>query len=208
MSPDVPVAVTRACWSCAIACEGDNVLRCAACGAVQPPAVGATPFARLAIHPPRFAIDDKELERAWLERSRVVHPDRFARKSDQERRFAAEQTVALNDAWRAIRDPWDRAHWLVTSRGVDVSRLDQRLLVALMEDRERAEESHDDKQAVVAENSQRFDVLKAELGQLLADLDDPTALARAGRVLAEMKTRARLVADLGGARLIASLDAR
>lgn len=201
-------AASLTCWGCGTAVEGAAPQRCPACGAVQPPVPGASPFARLGVDPPRFDVDERELERAWLARSRAVHPDRFARKSDQERRYAAEQTVALNDAWRAIRDPWDRASWLVKSRGIDTARLDQSLLVGLMEERERAEESDTGRQAVVADNAARFRALAAALPALLVQLDDVASLKRAGRVLAEMKTRARLVADLDGPRLIESLDAR
>ena len=169
----------------------------------------SAPFDALGL-PVRYAIDDKELERAWLTRSRAVHPDRFAGKPDAERRKAAEQTAALNDAYRAIKDPFDRAVWLVTRADarVDVAKLDQPLLMALMEARERADESAEEKARVVAESAARFQALAGSLAALLADLDDGAALERAGRALAEMKTLARLVDDLGGARLISTLDAR
>lgn len=199
---------SRPCWSCASASPHPGATHCPACGVVQPPAIGLSPFLRLGLDPPRYSIDEQELERAWLRCSRTVHPDRYVKKSDQERRYAAEQTVALNDAWRSIRDPWDRAHWLVTQGGIDVNRLDQGLLLSLMEDRETAEESEDKKGAVIERNSTDFRALAAQLPHLLENLDDRPSLAKAGRVLAEMKTRARLVADLGGVRLIASLETR
>src|SRR6185436_2574693 len=98
---NVARAATRcamiACWSCAKDAEG--ALSCPHCGVVQPADPRTTPFARLGL-PVRFGVDDKSLERAWLDRSRKVHPDRFAAKSDKERRFAVEQTAALNDAMR------------------------------------------------------------------------------------------------------------
>ena len=87
------------------------------------------PFSILGYDKPRFHIDAKELERAYLDRSRKVHPDRFATKSDAERRQAAQQMVALNDAYRAIQEPFDRATWLVRKAGVDAQKMDQRLLV-------------------------------------------------------------------------------
>lgn len=196
------------CWSCQAEVLDEGALVCPACGAVVPPWPGATPFARLGVLPPRFDVDERALERAWLQRSRAVHPDRFARKSDRERRYAAEQTAALNDAWRAIKDPYDRAVWLVRSRALDVAKLDQRLLVELMEARERAEESAEEKAAVVKESQERFRALAATLASSLKDLQDTQGLARAARDLAEMKTLARLVSDLGGPRLIATLDER
>lgn len=164
-----------------------------------------TPFEVLGL-PMQFALDAKEIDRAWLTKSRAVHPDRFVGKPDRERRLAAEQTVALNDAKRAIEDPFDRAVWLVRHAGIVDANLDQRLLVSLMEARERADEG--EKEAVVAESVARFRALAGELAVLMRDLDDKAALGKAARVLAEMKTLARLVADLGGPKLIATLDAR
>ena len=196
----------RPCWSCASATAEDALL-CPTCGVVLQPDPKATPFARLAL-PVRFAIDSKELERAWLVRSSKVHPDRFVKKPDRERRFAVEQTAALNDAKRAIADPFDRASWLVRHAGVADGPLEQRLLLSLMEARERAEENGDAQRAVIDESAARFHSLASSLPPLLASLDDSAALHRAARALAEMKTLARLVADLGGPKLIATLDGR
>ena len=166
-----------------------------------------TPFEVLGL-PMQFDIDARNLERAWLDRSRAVHPDRFAGKPDKERREAAQQTVALNDAYAAIKDPFDRAVWLVTNAGEKLAGLDQPLLVEMMELRERAEESATEKAAVVAECSARFAALRASLDGQLKVLDDTVSIKRAARSLAEMKTLARLVADLGGAALISGLDRR
>ncbi|HEY4220584.1 MAG TPA: iron-sulfur cluster co-chaperone HscB C-terminal domain-containing protein [Myxococcota bacterium] len=193
--------VTTPCWSCA-AFVPEGAVFCPNCNAVVPPG-RASPFQRLGVDAV-YDLDDKALERAWLDRSRKVHPDRFARKSDVERRYAAEQTAALNDARRAIADPFDRALWLVTSAGVDASQLDQRLLMALMEARERAEESADDKAAVVADSTARFRALEVTLAEQMRARD----FSKAARALAEMKTLARLVDDLGGARLIKTLSER
>lgn len=195
------------CWSCQAEIDDRGALSCPSCGHVVPPRPQATPFDRLGVGA-RFDVDERDLERAWLQRSRAVHPDRFARKTDQERRYAAEQTAALNDAYRAVKEPYDRALWLVRSRGLDVAQLDQRLLVELMEARERAEESPADKADVLKESEARFRTLLAGLAPALANLDDGKALERAARDLAEMKTLARLVSDLGGSRLIGTLDER
>jgi Fe-S protein assembly co-chaperone HscB len=196
------------CPRCQSIYEAASALACPSCGALVPPHPRATPFERLGIEPARFEIDEKELERAWLQRSRAVHPDRFVKKEADERRHAAEQTAALNDALRALKDPFDRASWLVANSGLDVARLDQRMLMELMEARERAEESEDEKRAVVGESEARFQLLLRELTNHLRDLHDREALERAARALAEMKTLARLVSDLGGPRLIATLDER
>jgi molecular chaperone HscB len=205
------------CWSCAQPVDlAVGTALCPQCGVVQPVDTRATPFARLGL-PLKFTVDDKVLDRAWLDRSRKVHPDRFATKSDKERRFAVEQTAALNEAARALRDPYDRAAWLVQRAGVAVAGLDQALLAELMEAREEAEESAEGKARVVGDARARFAMAQADVAGVLAKvdaLDDGYAssasgeLKRVARTLAEMKTLARLVDDLGGGKLISTLDGR
>lgn len=189
-------------------------LVCPSCQKLVPPHPQATPFARLGLDRPRFVVDEKALEAAWLQRSRVVHPDKAARKGDAERRYAVEQTAALNDAWRALRVPFDRAAWLVKRAGVVEPQLPQAKLVALMAAREEAEEGGKD--AVVDRSRAAFAALLASVGQALAAVDaeddgyaaPSPALAKVAAQLAEAKTLARLVDDLGGGKLIASMDGR
>lgn len=201
-----PAGSRVACWSCAGPTAEAQL--CPSCGVVLPADLAATPFARLGL-PVRFDVDEQEMERAWLLRSSKVHPDRFVKRSDRERRFAVEQTAALNDAKRAVKDPFDRATWLVAyAAPAQVAHLDPRLLMSLMEARERAQESAAEQQLVVDAAVARFRSLAAALPQLLSSLSDQPALAKAQRALAEMKTLARLASDLGGPALIAGIDLR
>lgn len=191
---------------------------CPSCAALVPPHPHASPFARLGLSAPRFVVDEKALETAWLQRSRVVHPDKAARKSDAERRFAVEQTAALNDAWRLLRVPWERANFLLKLAGTADARMPQAALIAFMEAREEAE-GDAGRAAVVARSRARFDVVMAAVAADLGVVDgvdhgyaspSPEAprLAKVALALAEAKTLARLVDDLGGGKLIASMDTR
>lgn len=213
MSAALPIS----CRSCGAHCDGAPApMLCPSCGAVLPVHPRTTPFALLGMARPRFAVAPSDLERAWLDRSRRVHPDRFAGKSEAERRCAAEQIAALNDAKRAIFEPFDRALWLVSSAGVASARLDQALLAEMMELREGVEAEPASRERVVAEVSARVRARLTELTTTLAPLDladdgyatPSPALRRAAALLAEMKTLARLVADLGGGKLIGALDDR
>jgi molecular chaperone HscB len=64
--------------------------------------------------PRRYGVTPEELERRFHERSRIVHPDRFARATPAERRGALERATRLNHAYRTLRDPWRRAEHLVS----------------------------------------------------------------------------------------------
>jgi len=185
-------------------------LRYPSCQAVLPPHPAATPFARLGL-PVSVRVTDAEVESAWLARSRQAHPDRFASRPPAERRAAAEQTAALNDARRALRTAFDRAAWLVRHAGVVEPKLPQARLVWFMEAREEAE-SPAGRARVVDDAVARFAAVDVELQALLATIDaaapDVAVLTKVAGLLAEERTLARLAADLGGPVLLAALDAR
>jgi molecular chaperone HscB len=202
---------TTRCRACEAVYDGAAApLRCPACQAVLPPHPGATPFARLGL-PLSLRVTDAEVESAWLQRSRQAHPDRFAARPPAERRAAAEQTAALNDARRALKTAFDRAVWLVRHAGVVEPKLPQARLVWFMEAREEAE-SPSGRDRVVADAVARFAAVDAELQALLATVDAtaPAAptLTKVAALLAEERTLARLAADLGGPVLLPSLDGR
>jgi molecular chaperone HscB len=77
------------------------------------------PFATLGIAP-SFEIDLGTVEKTHRELSRALHPDRYVGASASERRAALERAVAVNEAWRVVRDPIARAEALLRLRGVDV----------------------------------------------------------------------------------------
>jgi molecular chaperone HscB len=58
-------------------------------------------------------IDLVDLERRFHELSRRFHPDYFQRKSDQERAISLENSALINTAYRTLRDPIQRAEYLV-----------------------------------------------------------------------------------------------
>ena len=70
---------------------------------------------------PAFAVDEERLERAYREIQSRVHPDRFAHAGDAERRASLQWTTRVNEAYRTLRDPLQRARHLLELRGVDVA---------------------------------------------------------------------------------------
>ena len=73
-------------------------------------------FHRLGL-PRRFAVDSAELERAYLARSRAVHPDYHLAGSSADLRASLELSAALNEAYNNIRDPFLRAEHLLALEG-------------------------------------------------------------------------------------------
>ncbi len=69
--------------------------------------------------PPALSLDSAELQRLFYERSRQWHPDRFARKPEEERQRALDLSSRLNDAYRTLRDPVQRAQYVLAQEGLD-----------------------------------------------------------------------------------------
>ena len=88
-----------------------------------------------------FDIDLDDLSNRYRELARALHPDRFARGSDQERRLAAQKMASLNEAYQTLKDPLSRARYMLMLRGLDAdqSATDSAFLVEQMELREQLE---------------------------------------------------------------------
>lgn len=69
--------------------------------------------------PVAFRVEAPELERRYRELQSRVHPDRFAAGSDTDRRLAMQWATRANEAYRTLRDPVDRARYLLQLKGYD-----------------------------------------------------------------------------------------
>jgi molecular chaperone HscB len=112
---DSEVAAT--CWSCK-AVQADVTLFCWQCGKIQPATAGD--FFRVFGLQRAFQIDLEPLEREFHRLSRKLHPDRFARASEQEREWSLANTALLNDAYRTLKDPLQRTEYLLKLEGAEI----------------------------------------------------------------------------------------
>ena len=71
--------------------------------------------------PPAFGLDKQALEKAYREIQSRVHPDRFAHAGDAERRASLQWTTRVNEAYRVLKDPVQRAKHILELHGVDVA---------------------------------------------------------------------------------------
>jgi molecular chaperone HscB len=100
-------------------------------------------FANLGVEE-RYDLDDEQLQRRFRERSREVHPDRFARAAAGERLRALEAQAAVNEAMKVLSDPLARAEHLLALRGLEVSERDpvpQDFLLEILELREALDDA-------------------------------------------------------------------
>ncbi|WP_374259688.1 Fe-S protein assembly co-chaperone HscB [Zoogloea sp.] len=68
---------------------------------------------------PAFDIDVERLEQAYLDIQGRVHPDRFAHATDTEKRQSMQWATHANEAFRTLKNPLTRGHYLLELRGVD-----------------------------------------------------------------------------------------
>ena len=90
--------------------------------------------------PAQFDLDPQVIERAFFDRSKELHPDRFANAPAAERVAALSRSRALNDAYQTLKKPVPRAEYLLARAGVtigDNEQLDADFLMEIFELREQ-----------------------------------------------------------------------
>jgi molecular chaperone HscB len=98
--------------------------------------------------PSRYEIESERLDHSYRDIQSRVHPDRFAHAGDAERRASLQWTTRVNEAYRILKDPVQRAKHLLELHGVDVAfetntAMPQDFLMQQMELRETLEEAKD-----------------------------------------------------------------
>lgn len=68
----------------------------------------------------KLALDASLLQKRFYELSREYHPDRFAQKPAADRLKAEEASAILNDGYRVLRDPVQRAEYVLKLEGFDI----------------------------------------------------------------------------------------
>ena len=66
-------------------------------------------------------MEQEALEKAYRNIQSRVHPDRFASAGDAERRASLQWTTRVNEAYRTLKDPVQRAKHILDLHGVDVA---------------------------------------------------------------------------------------
>ena len=71
--------------------------------------------------PERFRVDPAALDRAYRELQSEVHPDRHASGTEAQKRVALQSSARVNEGYRALKDPVERASYLLELRGIDAA---------------------------------------------------------------------------------------
>lgn len=108
--------------------------------------------------PARFDLDPQVIESAYFDRSKTLHPDRFATAPAAERVAALSRARALNDAYLVLKKPVGRAEYLLQRAGVtigDNERIDPAQIMEVLEAREELAAARHGKDLAKVEAMQR-----------------------------------------------------
>jgi molecular chaperone HscB len=155
---------------------------------------------------PAFALDGEALERAYREIQSQVHPDRFAHAGDAERRASLQWTTRVNEAYRTLKHPVQRASHLLSLHGVDVAfetntAMPAQFLMHQMELREALEDAVETKDLPALESLQRkLDADKGSLQKQIGQaIDEQKDYARAAGFVRELQFLEKLEAEIDSA---------
>jgi molecular chaperone HscB len=153
--------------------------------------------------PAAFAVEADALERSYREIQSKVHPDRFAHAGDAERRASLQWTTRVNEAYRMLKDPVQRAKHLLELHGVDVAfetntAMPPEFLMQQMELRESLEGAKTP--ASLDEMRKRLRQNKTELQKQIADaLDTRKDYAGAAGLVRKLQFLDRLDEEIDAA---------
>jgi molecular chaperone HscB len=109
VSRELPMARSM-CWHCQSEVCGEYF--CGRCVKVQPLSKELDYFTCLNL-PRLLNIDEKSLEEMFYSLSRTFHPDFYANKDESEKTVSLGNTALLNTAYRTLKDPLQRAEYLI-----------------------------------------------------------------------------------------------
>lgn len=167
-----------------------------------------THFEQLGL-PRRFRLDLRDLEREYLARSRQLHPDFHQNGSTAQQAASLEMTSRLNQAYTVLRDPFQRAEYLLKLEGgptaAEQKEMPLKFLEEMLELRMEIEElKMEPESPACAEMEKRLKErqesmlaeVRAEFDELAAGGDKPALLRSIRRRLNALKYVRNLLRDL------------
>ncbi len=156
--------------------------------------------------PPAFNLDMERLEQAYLDIQGKVHPDRFAHLPDSEKRLSMQWATHANQAFRTLKSPLLRGHYLLEMRGVDPAfdtntAMSAEFLMEQMEWREALGEAQEAADEAVLEDLARRvrHSSKALVDELGRQLDETGDLEGAADTVRRMKFLEKLQHEINDA---------
>ncbi|KAG2377340.1 hypothetical protein C9374_009251 [Naegleria lovaniensis] len=158
------------CWNCEteLSC---HLLFCSSCNKIQPPSSethgtlsGQYPetsidYFTLMDLPHEFSVNPKVLHEKYKELQKVLHPDKFAQKSETEKKISRMQSAIVNTAYQTLKSTKLRAEYLLklkeaqklgpcNHKSVNDVQLPPEFLMEIMEVNEQINDSEDNRESL------------------------------------------------------------
>lgn len=137
----------------------------------------------------RYDLDAKELQKKYRQMQSVLHPDKFSKRSDEEKQISENYSSLVNEAYKVLQSPLKRAIHLLSVKGENVAE-DQKLqdpefLMEIMELNEEVEQADTPEKLskLNEKNRKQLEALTKEVGECF----DGNETKRAKEVIIKMK---------------------
>lgn len=120
--------------------------------------------------PVSFECDINAIQQRYRELQKAVHPDKFVNSSDLEKRISMQHTSCINEAFNTLKNPVERALYLLKLKGLDINfdnetTMDAQFLIEQLELRESLAAVGND-----TESLDKLDVMGGEVKNKLSRL--------------------------------------
>lgn len=146
--------------------------------------------------PETYQLDEAELRERYRALQQSLHPDRHSGADATQKRLALQYAAMVNDAYRVLRSPVERARYLLKQRGIEVdlnagNQLDPCFLMRQMELREALGDVHEAEEPLSVIES-----LRGEIDEELAEMERVMASQFADGSAEKLRKAARLVQEM------------
>ncbi|MCP3662012.1 MAG: Fe-S protein assembly co-chaperone HscB [Gammaproteobacteria bacterium] len=149
-----------------------------------------------------YIIDIDRLSRRYRELQQVVHPDRYANGTDQEKRLSMQGATRINEAFETLKDPIARGRYLLQLHDIEMesqqeTTQDAGFLIEQLELRETLEQARhaDDPYSVISDLMAGINKQSNTLiGQMAVQFETatPDQLEQAREILRKMQFLSKL----------------
>lgn len=96
-----------------------------------------------------FRVDTVKLQHRYQQLQRLVHPDFFSQRSQNEKDFSEKHSTLVNEAYKTLLAPLSRGLYLLKLRGIEIPEgtdyeMDSQFLTEIMEINEKLAEAQDE----------------------------------------------------------------
>ncbi|KAG8236219.1 hypothetical protein J437_LFUL016787 [Ladona fulva] len=137
--------LSESCWKCGSVINKKDLF-CKDCNVLQNVDKNSNYFDILNVDQ-RYEVEPKELSTNFRNLQRLLHPDRFANKEEEERRISESYSSLVNKAYTTLLHPLSRGMYMLELKGVkigeDSEKMSPDFLMDIMERNEEVDGLHD-----------------------------------------------------------------